>query len=95
MGSHTTIVAVGGMLCFVVTVVAKGSNASKEQLILKDSVTTIFIVVITVTLKDLLKRKASSDALYGTCLPAVWQTLADCRQPSVDNIPVDNFPLVS
>ena len=62
MGCHTTIVAVGGMLCFVVTVVAKGSNASKEQLILKDSATTIFIVAITVTLNDLPKRKASSDA---------------------------------
>ena len=62
MGSHMTTVAVVGMLCFVVTVVAKGSNALKGQLILKDSVTTIFIVVITVTLKDLLKRKASSDA---------------------------------
>ena len=95
MVSHTTIVAVGGMLCFVVTVVAKDSNASKDRLILRDSVTTIFIVVITVTLKDLLKRKASSDACYGTCLPAVWLTLADCRQPGVDNIPVDNFPLVS
>ena len=62
MVSHTTIVAVGAMLCFVVTVVAKDSNALRDQLILKDSATIIFIVVVTVTLKDLLKRKASSDA---------------------------------
>ena len=62
MASHTTTVAVDAMLCFVVTVVGKDSNASKDQLILKDSVTTIFIVVITVTLNDLPKRKASSDA---------------------------------
>ncbi len=90
-----TIAAVDDMLFFVVTVAEKYFNVSKDQLILKGSVTTIFIVVITVTLKDLPKRKASNDALYGTCLPVVWQTLADCRQPCVDNVPVNNFPLIS
>jgi hypothetical protein len=90
-----TTVAVAGMLCFVVIIVAKDFNALKDQLILKDLATTIFIVVITVILNVLPKRKASSDALYGTCLPAVWQILADCRQPSVDDIPVNDFPLIS
>ena len=57
-----TTVAVGDMRYFVVTVVEKDSGGSKGQLILKDLATTIFIVVITVILKDLPKRKASSDA---------------------------------
>jgi hypothetical protein len=57
-----TIVAVAGMLCFVVIIVAKDFNALKDQLILKDSATIIFIVAITVIPNDLPKRKASSDA---------------------------------
>lgn len=90
-----TTAAVGGMLCFVVTAVVKYFSGLKGQLILKDSATTIFIVATVATLKDLPKRKASNDAIYGTCPPVVWQTLADCRQPSVDDIPVNDFPLVS
>jgi hypothetical protein len=43
------------------------SDDLKDQWILRDSITIIFIVVVTVIAKDLLKKKAPSGAQFGTC----------------------------